>query len=66
MGKTEKKDRSNLIAIACVIACVCFAYGYSNQNAWFQWKLPLALVLGAGLWALLPRRIGKRESGESA
>ena len=64
MGKTQKNDRTNTLAIACVVACFSFAYGFSNQNALFQWKLPLAIMLVTSVWAFLPRFIKQRESSE--
>ena len=66
MGKTQKNDRTSALAIAVVIASAFFAYGFSNQNAWFHWKLPLAVLLGAAAWAFMPRFTKQRESGESA
>jgi len=66
MGKTQKKDRTNTLAVACIIACFSFAYGFSHQNAVFQWKLPLAILLVTGVWAFAPRSIKQRESGEGA
>jgi len=62
MGKPKKNERMNAVWIACFVACFLFAYGFSNQNALFQWKLPLALVLATGIWALLPRLRKPRES----
>jgi len=52
MGKTQKKDRTNTLAVACIIACFSFAYDFSHQNAVFQWKLPLAILLVTGVWGV--------------
>jgi hypothetical protein len=66
MEKTKKNDRTNSLAIACVVACFSFAYGFSNQNSLFQWKLPLAIMLVTSVWAFLPRFIAPRESSENS
>ena len=62
MAKRENGAAGNRLAIALLVACVMFAYGFSNQNALFQWKLPLAVILATAVWTFLPRLRGPGES----
>lgn len=57
----KKTDRSNLIIGSCVLSCLSFAFGFSNQSAIFQWVVPIAIPLLAAAWAYRPRTTGQED-----
>jgi hypothetical protein len=62
LAQTPKKtNRSNLIVGSCVLSCISFAYGFSNQYTLFQWVIPVAIPLLAMAWSFRPRRTGQQD-----
>jgi hypothetical protein len=62
LAQTSKKSsRSNLIVGSCILSCISFAYGFSNQNTLFQWVIPVAIPLLALAWSFRPQNTGQQD-----
>jgi hypothetical protein len=58
-----RRDKSNVILAAVLVACVLMAYGWGTNDPLWRWILPGGVVALAVLYAFLPRP-GSRGAGD--